>query len=340
MTIRVATIGDVKSAAEVIRQHLSPAPLIRSYALERQLGLAAGRRVWLKDYGWTPVGSFKLLGALNWVHQHADDIGDRPVAAHSSGNFACGISFACSQYGKRVLIVMPDTAPQVKFDLARSFGAEIQTYDIARDHETGDRDRLIQEIAEKENAVQASPYNDPDVIAGNGVGGWEIVCELQRQQRQVSHFLCQVSGGGLMAGHALAIADGFPAAKIIGVEPDGADDFRQSLAAGKRLRVDRPTSICDGLLSYDVGEFNWPILKQHVCDSIAVPDQQTREAMRWLYDRHGLRTEPSGAIAVAAALSGQVDLSGGGDAEQQDIVIVISGRNLDEAEFRRLISPE
>lgn len=136
-----------------------------------------------------------------------------------------------------------------------------------------------------------------------------------------------------MAGHALAIADGFPNAKIIGVEPDGADDFRQSLAAGERISLPRPKSICDGLLSYSVGEHNWPILQTHVAESVAVPDDETRQAMKWLYDRHGLRTEPSGAIATAAVLEGRVFPDGDGD-----LVIVISGRNLDETQFREWIA--
>lgn len=335
MQVRIATIADVRNAETVIRKHLSPAPLIRSYHLEKELGLKGDRRVWLKDYGWTPVGSFKLLGALNWMARNLERIGDRPVAAHSSGNFASGVSFAGKQFGRRVIVVMPDTAPRVKFELTRSFGAEIRTYDISTDHETGQRDRLTRQIAEEEGAVQASPYDDADVIAGNGVGGLEIVQELQRQGRKVSHFLCQVSGGGLMAGHALAIADGFPQARIIGVEPEGADDFRRSLAAGKRVRIERPTSICEGLLSYDVGEHNWPILQQHVAESVSVSDHDTRRAMRWLYDHHGLRTEPSGAIATAALLNGKIKPDGEGD-----VVLVVSGRNVDEAAFQELIAIE
>ena len=333
MPVRIATIDDVHAARKVIVRHVSPAPLIRSWPLERELGFPEGRHVWLKDYGWTPVGSFKLLGALNWTDRNQELIGDRPIAAHSSGNFASGISFAGMRYGKRVLVVMPESAPQTKFNLTRSFGAEVRTYDISRDHETGDRDRLTRELADNERAVQASPYDDPDVIAGNGVGGLEIVDELRRQDRNLSHFLCQVSGGGLMAGHALAIADGFPQAQIIGIEPDTADDFRQSLEAGERVRIERPTGICDGLLSYDVGEHNWPILKQHVASSVPVPDSETREAMKWLYEKHGLRTEPSGAITTAAALQGRVNLDGTGD-----LVIVISGRNLDESQFREWIA--
>ncbi|HIE96043.1 MAG TPA: threonine/serine dehydratase [Fuerstia sp.] len=333
MSITIATIDDVRAAEAVIRRHMSPAPLLRSHALERELDFPEGRQVWLKDYGWTPVGSFKVMGALNWMERNTDRIGDRPVAAHSSGNFACGIAFAGKAYDKRILIVMPDSAPQVKFDMARSFGAEIRTYNVATDHETGDRDRITKEIAEQENAVQASPYDDAHVIAGNGVGGLEIVQELQQLGRNVSQFICQVSGGGLMAGHALAIADGFPNAKIIGVEPDGADDFRQSLAAGERISLPRPKSICDGLLSYSVGEHNWPILQTHVAESVAVPDDETRQAMKWLYDRHGLRTEPSGAIATAAVLEGRVFPDGDGD-----LVIVISGRNLDETQFREWIA--
>jgi threo-3-hydroxy-L-aspartate ammonia-lyase len=333
MPVRIATIDDVKAAESVVREHVSPAPLIRSYALEKELGLPTSRRVWLKDYGWTPVGSFKLLGALNWMSRNLQRIGNKPVAAHSSGNFASGISFAGMRFGKRVVIVMPETAAKVKFGLTRSFGAEIQTYDILTDHETGERDRLTRAIAEEQRAVQASPYDDANVIAGNGVGGLAITAELNRQGRGLSHFLCQVSGGGLMAGHALAIADGFPQANIIGVEPNDANDFCQSLETGKRVRIDHPGSICDGLLSYDVGEHNWPILQQHVTHAVSVPDTATRQAMKWLYDNHGLRTEPSGAITTAAALAGEIALDGEGD-----VVIIVSGRNVDEQPFREWIS--
>ncbi len=328
-----ASFSDICEAEKVIRQHISAAPLIRSYPLEAELGLGSGRRVWLKDYGWTPVGSFKLLGALNWMANNLDRIGDRPVAAHSSGNFASGISFAGMRYDKRVIIVMPDDAPQIKFQRTRSFGAEVRTYEKATDHLTGVRDRMTREIAEDEGAIQASPYDDNHVIAGNGVGGLEIIQELKRRSRDLSHFICPVSGGGLMAGHALAMAAGYPDAAIIGVEPDTADDFRQSLATGQRVRVDHPSSICDGLLSYDVGEHNWPILRRLVSESIPVPDLATRQAMKWMYDAHGLRTEPSGAIAVAAALSATTTFDGEGD-----VVIVVSGRNVDEDAFQSWIA--
>jgi threo-3-hydroxy-L-aspartate ammonia-lyase len=326
MSVAIATFEDVRRAEAVIRQHISPAPL------EKELGLPPERRVWLKDYGWTPVGSFKLMGALNWMANNLEVIGDRPVAAHSSGNFASGIAFAGMRYGKRVIVVMPDTAPAVKFDLTQSFGAEIRTYDISRDHETNERDRLAQEIAEEENGLQASPYDDNDVIAGNGVGGLEIADELRRQGRSISQFICQVSGGGLMAGHALAIGEAFPDALIVGVEPDTAADFQQSLESDERLLVDRPSGICDGLLSYDVGVCNWPILRQHVSLAVTVPDIDTQQAMKWLYEKHGLCTEPSGAITTAAVLTGKVPLDGDGD-----IVLVVSGRNVDKVQFHKWI---
>lgn len=329
MNLKIANYEDVLEAEPLVRPHVSPTPIIRSYELEKELDLPASRRVWIKDYGWSPVGSFKLLGALNWMAHHAEEIGDRPVAAHSSGNFASGISYAGMRFDKRVIIVMPETAPQIKFERTRSFGAEIRTYDISTDHETGLRDLLTKQIAEEEQGVQASPYNDPHVIAGNGVGAMEVVRYLESQNRAISHYFCQVSGGGLMAGQALVVDHHFPNAAIIGVEPEQANDFQQSLATGERVRVDHPQSICDGLLSYDVGEYNWPILKDNVSSCIAVPDLDTRRAMKWLYDHHGLRTEPSGAIATAALLSGETDLSGEGD-----IVVVISGRNVDEPAFR------
>ncbi|MDZ4852411.1 MAG: threonine/serine dehydratase [Pirellulaceae bacterium] len=330
--LKLATFADVRRAESVIRRYLSLAPLIRSYPLEQALKLPPTRYVWIKDYGWTPSGSFKVLGALNWVDSNQATIGDRAVTACSSGNFASGLAFACRQYGKRAIIVMPDNAPRIKFQLTRSFGAEIRTYDIARDHETGDRERMVKQIALEENAVQASPYDDNAVIAGNGVGGLEIASSLVGQQRTLSHFLCPVSGGGLMAGHALSLADAFPNARLIAVEPAGADDFKQSIETQSRTNIVKPESICDGLLSYDVGVRNWPILRRSISSCCVVPDSKTQEAMRWIYEKHGLRTEPSGAIAIAALLSESIDLKGDGD-----IVVVVSGRNIDDDRFEEYI---
>ncbi len=332
MTPANISIKNVREAAAVLREHLGPAPLVRSYPLEKELGLPPHRRVWLKDYGWTPVGSFKLMGALNWMAHNLEQIGNRPVVAHSSGNFASGIAFAGMRYGKRVIVVMPKSAPKVKWERTTAFGAQVRNYDILTDHLTGDRERMTREIVEGEQALRAHPYDDPHVISGNGVGGLEIVDDLLEQGRVISHFFCPVSGGGLMAGHALPIADAFSNAKIIGVEPTGADDFRQSLAACKRVRLDRPNSICDGLLSYDVGEHNWPILQRLVGQSLVIEDLATRKAMRWMYQHHGLRCEPSGAIGVAALLSQQGNLDGEGD-----LVVIVSGRNVDELAFQNWI---
>ncbi len=333
----ITTIDQLTTATAVIRQHLSEVPLLRSYALEQVLAQACGqdsgfgshRRVWLKDYGWTPVGSFKVMGALNWMHTHADRIGNRPVVAHSSGNFASGLSYAGMRYGKKVIVVMPDTAPQIKVRLTESFGAEIRTYDLANDHKTGIRDRMVEQIIAEENGVPAHPYDDPAVIAGNGVGGLEISETLISHGRPLSHFFCAISGGGLMSGHAIAIQHAFPDARIIGVEPEGANDFQQSLLAGQRIRIDRPKSICDGLLSYDVGQHNWPILSTLLSHAVSASDLETQRAIRWLYQHHGVRSEPSGAITLAALLKqSQEELRGDGD-----IAIVISGRNVDDPLF-------
>ena len=333
MTLYIPTIDDVLAAESVIRRHISPAPLIRSWPLEKALGLSNDRRLWLKDYGWTPVGSFKLMGAVNWVHAHQQRIGTRTIAADSSGNFASGIAWAGQQYGKSVVVVMPDSAPRIKCERTRSFGAEIRTYDQSTDHITGARVGTVAQIVDEEGAVRAYPYDDPHVIAGNGVGGLEIAAELQRQDRSLSHFICAVSGGGLMAGHALAIAHAFPRARITGVEPAGAADFQQSMEQDRRIRIEQPQSICDGLLSYDVGEHNWPVLKQHVSTSTTVTDEEVRRAMKWIYQHHGLRTEPSGVITVAALLEGRTDIDGSGD-----IVAVISGRNADEDQFQEWVA--
>ena len=323
----------IRSAARTLSEHLDPSPLVRSCSLERLLKLPKHRKVWLKDYGWTPVGSFKVMGALHWMAHHAPELAGRPVAAHSSGNFASGIAFAAAQFQQKVIVVMPDTAPRIKFERTKSYGAEIRTYEIATDHLTGAREKMAKHIAEEEHGVQASPYDDIHVIAGNGVGGLEIAQSLKSLGRELSNFLCPISGGGLMAGHAIAIHDAFPKSRIIGVEPDLADDFCRSLAAGERTRLEKPTSICDGLLSYDVGVTNWPILQALVHQSVPVADRKTKSAMRWLYEAHGLRAEPSGAIAIAAAIFHPESIQGDGD-----IVLVISGRNIDDEVFQRYIA--
>lgn len=320
----------ILEARDVIERYMSPAPLLRSYELEARLGLGRERRVWLKDYGMTPVGAYKLMGALNWMHRNRERIGDRPVVASSSGNFAAGLAFAGARFGKRVILVMPQQAPRIKLSRTRGLGAEIRTYDLTTDHLTNQRDRMTREIAEQEQAIAASPYDDPDVITGNAVGGWEIAQSLLEQRRRLSHFVCPISGGGLMAGHVAALAPASPGARMIAVEPTGADDFHRSLAAGQRVRIERPTSICDDLCSYDVGVHNWAILRDRVHECSLVNDSDTVRAMDWLYTTHGLRTEPSGAISVAALLYGGLDLAGEGD-----IVAVISGRNCDTSDFEQ-----
>ncbi len=151
----------VLEAEQRILPHVPAPNLIRSWRLERELQLPEHRRIWLVDYGWTPSGSFKLFGACNWMAAHLEQLAGAPVAAHSSGHFASGIAYAGMRLGTRVIVVMPETAPRVKFELTQSFGAEVRTYDIATDHLTGQRDKLTREIAEVENAVQASPYVDP-----------------------------------------------------------------------------------------------------------------------------------------------------------------------------------
>lgn len=333
MPIKNVTIDDVRRAESVLAPHTSPAPLIRSIALEQELQLPANRRVWLKDYGWTASGSFKLMGALNWMHNNLHLLESRPVAAHSSGNFASGIAYAGMRFGKRVIVVMPEQAPKIKFERTKSFGAEIRTYDAVRDHITGDRERLAKEVVEQENGLLASPYDDPYVIAGNGVGALDTVRDLKRYGRELSHFFCAVSGGGLMSGQAIAIHDGFPNATIIGVEPAEAADLSQSFASGNRERIAHPKSICDGLLSYSVGEHNWPILREHLKHVVTIPDDDTKWAMKFLYTKHGLRVEPSGAITTAALLKREVDLG-----SQGDIVLVVSGRNVDDDRFQNWIN--
>ena len=186
----------------------------------------------------------------------------------------------------------------------------------------------VSEIAEQSGGFFLSPYDHPKIIEGHASCGIEIVEELAGMAFSPSHVICPVSGGGLSAGVSFALKCLCPGAHLTGVEPEGADDFRESLEQGKLVSFPRPKrSIADGLLANSVGESNQPVLLQCMDDAFAVSDEEIIEAMKFLFEKEGLVVEPSGAIGVAALLSGKVKPVG------ESIVIVISGRNVDIEKF-------
>lgn len=266
-------------------------------------------------------GAFKFRGAYNRLVQIP--VADRPrgVVAFSSGNHAQGIARAAAMLGMPALIVMPADAPAVKRDATAALGAEILPYDRA----TESREAIAARVAAERGAVLVPSFDDVDVIEGQGTAGLEAVADWPDIARVV---VC-CGGGGLSAGIALAIPD----AEIIVVEPEGWDDMGRSLRAGHILPVgpNPPATACDALQTTRVSPLTFDVLAARGAVGLAVSEAQVRDAMRTAY-RMGLVVEPGGAVALAAALSGQVQANG------RRTLVIASGGNVDPAAFAKVIT--
>ena len=277
-------LESIRTAADRIAPHV-----IRTPVLSVQLQL--GTELFLKPESLQPVGSFKIRGAFNRMLQLAPDC--RGVVAHSSGNHARAIAHAGRLLGIPSTIVMPSNAPTVKRAVVEADGARIVT--VRPDSE--ERKERAVAIARAEGLVLVPPYDDPDVAAGQGTAGLELLEDAGPLDR----FYCPVSGRGLIAGCATAFS-ALSATEVVGVEPESGDDTRRSVAAGKRVSVPPPETIADGLRVRIPGEQTWPVVKRLVRRIETVTDDEIREAM--VFALHNLRLvlEPSGAAALAAAL--------------------------------------
>jgi threonine dehydratase len=309
--VPVIELADVEAAAERIAGVAHRTPLLTSRTL--------GVNVFLKAECFQRAGAFKFRGAYNKLCTLPEG---RDVIAYSSGNHAQAVALAAQLRGVRATIVMPEDAPAAKLDATRGYGAEVITYD----RWTENRDEIGARLAEERGLALVKPYDDPEIMAGQGTAALEVLEDLP----ELDVLVVPVSGGGLIAGCSTVVKSLRPGAKVIGVEPAAGDDHARSRAAGERVRIDVPRTIADGLGSPEPGELTWEVNRELVDEFVSVDDAQMVEAMAFLFDRLKIVVEPSGAVGVAALLHGRVPPDG-------NVAIVLSGGNVGAQRFAELL---
>jgi threonine dehydratase len=313
-------VDDVRKAAVRLHGKAVPTPLLSSPQIDARLNA----RVLIKAECLQRTGSFKFRGAYNALSQL--DLAKRHagVVAYSSGNHAQGVAAAAQLLAMPATIVMPADAPAIKVANTRFYGAEIVPYDRYRES----REEIAQRIATARSAEILPPYDDARVIAGQGTIGLEIGEEARRQGMTIDILIAPCSGGGLVTGCALGLSATHPNAAIYAAEPAQLDDLRRSLEAGTRVANDPSArSICDALLAPTPGEMTFALAQHLLAGSIAVSDDEVRQAMATAFAAYKLVLEPGGAAAFAAILFGKLPVAG------KTVAIVASGGNVDPAVF-------
>ena len=312
------TLDDLRRAAAVLAPVAVRTPLLPCDALAD----VVGADVWLKPEMLQRGGAFKFRGAYNYLAGMPADVRARGVIAPSSGNHAQAVALAARLFGVPATVVMPTTVTAPKRAGAERLGARVELAGTTTAHRM-DRAR---ELARAEGSTLVPPYDDPTIIAGQGTAGLEITEALP----DVATVLVPVGGGGLSAGVAAAVKLTAPNARVIGVEPAGAPKLTEARRAGGPVRLDHTASIADGLLAVEIGHLPFAHHQRYMDDVVLVEDGALREAMRLLIDRVKLVAEPSGAITVAALMTGAVRVRG-------PVVALLSGGNVDWAGLQGLL---
>ena len=319
--------ADVQAAAARIRGHAVVTPLVESPALNERVG----GRVLLKLETQQRVGAFKFRGAYNRLVQL--DAGQRKagVVAFSSGNHAQGVALAARLLGMPALIVMPSDAPALKVANTRGYGAEVRLYDRL----TESREAIAAEIAGSRGAVVVPAFDDPDIAAGQGTVGLEMLDQAKAADADFDLLASPVGGGGLLAGISLVTKELSPRTELWGCEPSIYNDLAQSLEKGERVTV-KPTlrTLCDALESPSTGDITFPILKRNLAGAVGLTDPEVAEAIRYAFATLKLVMEPGGSVGLAALLSGKIDAKG------KTVGVVVSGGNVDPGLFARILNGE
>jgi threonine dehydratase len=313
------TLESLRAAARVLDGVALRTPLIDVPDLSARLGVPVGLKCELLQ----PIGAFKIRGAYHALARLAARGRTRGVVAASSGNHGQALAFAARTFGLRAVVVMPENTPQVKVDGVRRYGGEVVLAGATRSAEQGLR---ADAIAREQGLDLVPPFDHPDVIAGQGTIGLEIV----EQRPDVRTILVPVSGGGMLSGISVAVAALAPGAEVVGVEPEGAAKLTAALAAGAPQTLAHTDSMADGLLSRSIGTLTFELLRSVVRRAVTVTEDEIAAAVRYLHHHTELRPEPSGAVAVAALLAGRIAPAG-------PIVAVVSGGNVDPDLYQRLV---
>jgi threo-3-hydroxy-L-aspartate ammonia-lyase len=314
------TFDSIKQAAKRIRGRIHRTPVVTS----RSFNEMAGCEVFFKCENLQRAGAFKIRGATNKILSLTDEEKRRGVVAFSSGNHAQAVALASREAGISAVIAMPDDAPKAKVAATRAYGAKIVFYDRQKQ----DREGVAFEIAEREKRVMVPPYDDYFVLAGQGTCGLEFLEEVP----DLDCLLAPCSGGGLFAGVSTAAKAVNPRLRCFAVEPDTADDTRQSFLKGERVSIPPPPTIADGLRVQSPGTLTFPVLQKTAEDVLTVTDKEIIEAMKILLFRMKLLVEPSGAAAAAAVLTHKLSR------DPKRVGVILSGGNIDAELLSRLLA--
>lgn len=307
------TLQDIRQARTTIAAVVARTPLIRYYAR------GADHQLWLKPECFQPVGSFKIRGAYNKIASLTPAERELGVIAYSSGNHAQGVAYAARAFGVKAVIVMPSSALRNKLEATSALGAEI----IRVGPGSSERKRKAEELANEHGYVIVPPYNDDKIIAGQGTIGLEILEDLEN----LHLVFVPIGGGGLISGIAGAIKQSAPSVRVIGVEPEVANDAQESLRTGRIVTLSgeqTERTIADGLRAQQLGDLNFEHIRTFVDDIVTVTEDEIRHSIRQLAMDSHLVVEPSGAVAFAASVSGHYERP-----SESRAVAVISGGNID-----------
>jgi len=330
----MVTLDDIKAAQGRLRGIAARTPLIRYFPpadkKSPEKASAADEQLFFKPESLQPIGSFKLRGAYNKIASLSDEERRRGVISYSSGNHAQGVAYAARAMGVKAIIVMPRNAPKLKADSTAALGAEIVTVGSA----SAERMQKAEELAQQHGYSIVPPYNDQYIIAGQGSTGLEILEDCP----DVGMVLVPVGGGGLISGVASAIRLSGSSAKIIGVEPELANDAQRSFRKGEivQLSAQRVSStLADGLRTQSVGPLNFEHIRKFVDDIVTVTEDEIRSAVRRMVTSSRIVAEPSGAVTFAAWLFHRDELPA-----SKRTIVVVSGGNLEPQLLAKILSED
>lgn len=323
MAVQVAR-ADIEAARRRLVGYAVETPLLRFPVLDE----ATGGTILVKPESLQRTGSFKFRGAFNCLSQVREADRARGVVACSSGNHAQGVAESARILGIPATIVMPEDAPTIKLNRTRAFGANVVTYQRASE----DRDEIAAEICKRSGGVFVHPFNDPQVIAGQGTVGAEIAAQAKKLDLIPDAVLACTGGGGLSGGIALALESDLPDTAFHTVEPQGFDEYARSLAAGERLSNENVSgSVCDALMSKTPGEIGFSLLMRLAGKGLVVSDGEALAAVAFAFNELKLVVEPGGAAALAAVLSGKISTKG------RVLTVVLTGGNIDPTMLQKAL---
>ena len=314
---------DIENAYKKISNSIIKTPLVSNDYINNLLE----SEVYFKLENLQNTGSFKLRGATHKISSLSSDVINNGVVAYSSGNHAQAVAYAALQKNISAKIIMPKNAPKIKIKNTKKYGAEVILYDAFFEN----REQIGNDIKEKENRSLIKPYDDIDIIAGQGTAGIEIVEDLSKLSITPDIYLCCCGGGGLIAGTSTYLKHEFPNIKSYSVEPNGFDDTKISLENKKITEnYSNTKSICDALLAPQPGDITFPINLINLDGGISVSDEEVKKTIILLSEHLKIVVEPGGAVAAAALLNKKINI------KNKKIVVMISGGNIDLELFRSL----